>query len=59
MSDHRHRCVLRPRRERPRCSRAAKQRDELASVQSVESHSIPASQDQVVRISNWPGSVRG
>jgi hypothetical protein len=30
-SDHRHRRLLRGRRERPRGSRAAEQRDELAS----------------------------
>jgi hypothetical protein len=30
-SDHRHRRLLRARRERPRRRRAAKQRDELAS----------------------------
>jgi hypothetical protein len=27
--DHRHRWLLRPRRERPSCGRAAEQRDEL------------------------------
>jgi len=31
-SDHRHRRLLRPRRERPRGSRAAEQRDELAPL---------------------------
>src|SRR5262249_42747732 len=30
-SDHRHRRLLRARRERPRCCRAAEQRDELAA----------------------------
>jgi hypothetical protein len=35
--------LLRPRRERPR-SRAAEQRDERASFQLIELHSIPASQ---------------
>jgi hypothetical protein len=30
-SDHRHRRLLRPRRERPRRRRAAEQRDELAA----------------------------
>jgi hypothetical protein len=29
-SDHWHRRLLRPRRERPRCRRPAEQRDELA-----------------------------
>jgi hypothetical protein len=39
------RCVrpLRARRERP-CRRAAEQRDELASFQLIELHSVPASQ---------------
>jgi hypothetical protein len=31
LSDHRHRRLLRPRRERPRSRRAAEQRDELAA----------------------------
>ena len=31
-SNHRHRRLLRPRRERPRGCRAAEQRDELAAV---------------------------
>jgi hypothetical protein len=38
--------VLRPRRERVR-SRAGEQRDELASFQLVELHSIPASQCRI------------
>jgi hypothetical protein len=33
--------LLRARRERPRRGRAAEQRDELASFQSMELHSIP------------------
>jgi hypothetical protein len=41
--DHRHRGLLRARRERPR-SHAAEQRDELAPFQMIELHSIPASQ---------------
>jgi hypothetical protein len=32
------------RRERPRCRRPAEQRDEFASFQLIELHSIPASQ---------------
>src|SRR6516165_12193526 len=40
-SNHRHRRLLRVRRERPRRSRAAEQRDELATFQLVELHSIP------------------
>jgi hypothetical protein len=31
------------RRERPPCRRAAEQRDEVASFQLIELHSIPAS----------------
>src|SRR5262249_53161410 len=38
-SDYRHRRLLRARRERPRCSRAAEERDELASLD----HSITSS----------------
>jgi hypothetical protein len=34
--------LLRPRRERPRCRRAAKQRDELAPFQLTEMHPIPS-----------------
>jgi hypothetical protein len=33
--DHRHRCLLRVRRERPRGRRAAEQRDELAPVHLI------------------------
>jgi hypothetical protein len=36
-SDHRHRLLLRVRRERPRCRRAAEQRDELAAT-DVDCH---------------------
>ena len=39
--------VLRPTRERPRSGRAAEQRDELASSQLVELHSVPASQGRI------------
>src|SRR5262249_28420715 len=39
VSDHRHRALLRARRERPRSSRAAEQRDELAPP----NHSITSS----------------
>ena len=35
--DHRHRRLLRPRRERPRRRRAAEQRDELAPLHSITS----------------------
>src|SRR5262249_22226302 len=36
-ADHRHRRLLRVRRKRPRCRRAAEQRDELASFHSITS----------------------
>jgi hypothetical protein len=37
-SDHRHRRLLRTRRQRPRCRRAAEQRDELAAFPLMEMH---------------------
>ena len=40
---HRHRRLLRAYRERPCDCRAAEQRDERASIQLIELHSIPAS----------------
>src|SRR5262249_4943242 len=40
-SDHRHRGLLRARRERP-CSRATEQRDELAPFHLTEMHPIPS-----------------
>jgi len=40
-SDHWHHRLLRPRRERPRDSSAAAKRDELASFQLIELHSVP------------------
>src|SRR5437016_6016703 len=40
-SHHRHRRLLPARRERPRDRRAAEQRDELASFQVIEFHSVP------------------
>src|SRR5215510_10732919 len=40
-SDHRHCRLLRARRERPRCCRAAEQRDELATVHSITSSARP------------------
>jgi hypothetical protein len=39
--DHRHRWLLRAHRERPRESRAAEQRDEVAAFQLIELHFDP------------------
>jgi len=39
--------LLRARRERPRNRRAAEKRDELASFQLIELHSIPAGQGRM------------
>src|SRR5215468_10129897 len=39
--------LLRSRRQRPRCCRAAEQRDELAPFQLIELHSVPASQGRI------------
>src|SRR5262249_40438560 len=41
--------LLRARRERPCCSHAAEQRDELPSFQLIELHSVPASQGRITR----------
>src|SRR5262245_35227623 len=41
-ADHRHRRLLRARREWTRHSRAAEQRDELAPPQLIELHSVPS-----------------
>ncbi len=41
--------LLRPYRERPCRRHAAEQRDELAALQLIEFHSIPASQTRIVR----------
>src|SRR5262249_53581088 len=51
--------LLRARRERPRGSCAAEQRDELAPVQLIELHSIPLSARAGYRISNCKRSVSG
>ena len=47
-SDHRHRRLLRARRERP-CSRAAEQRDELAPLHSITSSAATSSLSGTVR----------
>jgi hypothetical protein len=39
--------LLRPRRQRPRRRCAAQKRDELPSSQSIELHSVPASQGRI------------
>src|SRR5262249_1062871 len=44
--NHRHRPLLRASREWPRC-RAAQKRDELPPLQSIELHSVPASQGRI------------
>ena len=51
---HRHRRLLRARRERPCRHRAAEQRDELAPSHLAGLHSVPASQGRIAeyRISN-------
>src|SRR5262245_46687447 len=41
--------LLRARRERPRRRRTAEQRDEVATLQLIELHSMPASQTRIVR----------
>jgi hypothetical protein len=40
-SDHRYRALLSARRERPSGRRAANQRDDLASLHSIEWHLLP------------------
>jgi len=42
-----HRRLLRARVERPRRCRAAEQRDEIASLQLIELHLIPASRGRI------------
>ena len=46
--DHRHRRLLRARRERPRRRRAAEQRDELAAVHSITSSARASSVGGIV-----------
>ncbi len=43
----RHRALLRARRERPRRRSAAEKRDELAPLQLIQLHSVPASRGQI------------
>jgi hypothetical protein len=50
---------MRPRRERPCDCRATKQRDELASFQLIELHSVPCQPGPECRISNCNRSVSG
>src|SRR5262249_1921071 len=59
VSDHRHRRLLRARRERPCRRSAAEQRDELAAVQLIELHSVPYQPGPDCRISNSRRSVSG
>src|SRR5262249_52217617 len=44
-SDNRHRCLLRARRERPRC-RAAESQDELTPIWLIELHPTPKCRDR-------------
>jgi hypothetical protein len=46
-SNHRHCWLLRAHRERPRRCRAAEQRDERATFQLIELHSVPVSQGRI------------
>jgi hypothetical protein len=50
--------LLRSRRERSGGCRTAEQRDERASFQVIEFHSVPCAARPNCRISNWRGSVR-
>ena len=59
MTDHGHRRLLRPRRERPRGGRAAEQRDELAPFLIDRIAFGPRQPGPVCRISNWRGAVSG
>src|SRR5262245_32077817 len=47
--DHRHRRLLRPRRERPCRCRTAEQRDELAAFHSITLSARPRSESGIVR----------
>src|SRR5262249_21344926 len=47
--NHRHRPLLRTRRERPRCGRAAEECDELATVHSITSSARASSVSGTVR----------
>src|SRR5215469_16547349 len=49
MADHRHRRLLRPRRERPRRRHAAEQCDELATFHSITSSTMARSLSGIVR----------
>jgi hypothetical protein len=48
--------LLRASGQRPRGRRAAGQRDEFATPQLIELHSVPAARPKC-KISNWEGSV--
>src|SRR5262249_10292126 len=60
--DHRHRRLLRARRERPCCRRTAEQRNELAAFQMIELHSVPCQQAragfQVIELARISQRVR-
>src|SRR5262249_51160742 len=54
ISNHRHRRLLRARRERQR-RRAAKQRDELATLHSITSSAVASKDDGMAMSSNRAG----
>jgi hypothetical protein len=58
-TDHRHHRLPRVRCKRPRSRRATDKRDELASFQSIEWHSVPRQLGPDRSISNYEGSVSG
>src|SRR5262249_36619268 len=51
--------LLRARRERPRSQRAAKQGDELTSLQWAELHMLPLAGEVRGSIADWRGSSQG
>src|SRR6516162_1069056 len=54
-SDHRHRPLLRARRERPRRRRAAEQRDEFATLHSITSSARVKRLSEILRLSAVAG----
>ena len=58
-ADHRHRRLLRARRERPSCRRAAEERDELASFHSITSSARASSMGDYPRITRHVARSKG